>query len=78
MGLLCGFFQNIWIKFYNTCVRDINPKLKSAIGVGMIVVSLILFIQCTKGSKKGEMIGKWSLFWISMIVFILGVVYLNL
>ena len=78
MNLLCGFFQNIWTKFYNACVRNISPSLKSTIGVGMIIGALIIFVFATKGSKKGEMIGNWTLFWISSIIFILGVVYLNL
>lgn len=77
MNLLCGFFQNIWNKFCETCV-NIEPRWKSAVGLGIIILSLITFIFCTKKSKKGEVVGRWWLFWISSILFVCGVIYLNL
>jgi len=78
MNLLCGFLQNLWNKFYDSCVINIEPRIKSAISIGIIVLSIICFIFSTKKSKKGEMIGRWWLFWISSILLILGVVYVNL
>ena len=78
MNLLCGFLQNLWDKFYDSYVINIEPRIKSAISIGIIVLSIICFIFCTKKSKKGEMIGRWWLFWISSILLILGVVYVNL
>lgn len=78
MNLLCGFFQNIWDKFYYTCVLNIEPRWKSAVGVGIIVLSLIIFVFSTKKSKKGEVVGRWWLFWISSILLVCGVIYLNL
>ena len=78
MDFLRGFLQKYLGKYYDICVVNIEPKTKSAIGLGMIILSIICFIFSTKNSKKGEMIGRWWLFWISSIFLILGVVYLNL
>jgi len=44
----------------------------------MILGALLLFVLSTKGSKKGEMVGSWTLFWLSAILLVAGVVYLNL
>jgi hypothetical protein len=35
-----------------------------------------VFILSTKGAGKGEMIGSWFLFWISMALFIAALFYL--
>lgn len=78
MNLLCGALQSLWNNFYNTCVRNIDTRVKYSIGIALIVVSLLLFVFSTRGSKKGDMIGHWFLFWISMIVFIIGVIYLSI
>ena len=78
MNLLLGFIQSIWTKFYNTCVRNVPEQTRRIIGGAIILGAVIIFIFCTKGGKKGEMIGSWFLFWVSMICLICGVVYLSL
>lgn len=78
MNLICDFFLNLWTNFYDKYILNVEPKLKSTIGLGMIIISLICFIYSTKNSKKGEMIGKWWLFWISSILLVAGVIYLNM
>ena len=78
MNLICDFFLNLWTNFYDKYILNVEPKLKATIGLGMIIISLICFIYSTKNSKKGEMIGKWWLFWISSILLVAGVIYLNM
>ena len=78
MNLICDFFLNLWTNFYDKYILNVEPKIKSTIGLGMIIISLICFIYSTKNSKKGEMIGKWWLFWISSILLVVGVIYLNM
>ena len=74
MYLLCGVISDFW----NEYVINASREMKSKIGLAMIIVSIILFVLCTKGSKKGEMIGKWWLFWISSALFVLSIFYINL
>ena len=76
MNLLCGFFQNVWNTFYNTCFRNVDTKIRYTIGIFIIVLSIIFFILSTKGPKKGELINNWFWFWLSMIALIIGVLYL--
>jgi len=78
MNLMCGFIKSIWTKFYNTCVRNVPDQTRNIIGAAIIFGAILLFILCTKGGKKGEMIGSWFLFWVAMIALIAGVVYLSL
>ena len=78
MNLLCGFFQNLWNEFYQSCIVDVEPKTKGAIGLGLVILGIITFIYSTQKSKKGEMIGRWWLFWISSILFVCGVIYLKM
>ena len=78
MSLMCGFIQSIWTKFYNTCVRNVPDKTRYTVGACIVFASILIFILSTKGSKKGDMVGSWFLFFIAMIALIAGVVYLSL
>ena len=75
MSFLCGFISNIWNKVYDACYRTLDKSSRISIGAILIVVALLIFVFSTKGSKKGEMVGSWFLFWISAILMVLGVVY---
>jgi hypothetical protein len=75
MSLLCGFINNLWNKIYDSCFRELSKSSRISVGGIFIVASLILFVFSTKGSKKGEMVGSWFLFWISAIAMVLGFVY---
>ena len=77
MNLLCALFQNFWNNIYSTYFKNLDPVLKSKIGYGLAFGSLIVFVLCTKNSKKGDMVGNWFLFWMSIMMFIGGILYLN-
>ena len=77
MNLICGALKNLWYEFYNTCVRNLDDKTKVIIGVSCIVLSMIVFVLCTKGHNKSEMVNSWFLFWVSIILFLIGVFYLT-
>ena len=78
MNLLLGALQNLWNNFYNTCIRNIDVKLRYSIGVAIILASMILFVICSKGKNKGMLINNWFLFWSSMILLISGIVYMSI
>ena len=78
MNLICGFLESLWTKFYNTCVRGVSAQTRYMIGGAIVLGAIIIFIACTKGSKKGEMIGSWFLFWISMLCPIAGIYYMTI
>jgi hypothetical protein len=78
MNLICGFIESIWTKFYNSYVKNIPAQTRYMIGGALIFASILVFIFSTKGSKKGEMVGSWFLFWISALLLIAGVVYVSL
>ena len=77
MNLICGALKNWWYEFYNTYVRNLDDKTKITIGVACIVLSMIVFVLCTKGHNKSEMVNSWFLFWVSIILFLIGVFYLS-
>jgi len=77
MNLLLDGIGAFWDSFYYTCFQNIDFRLKSTIGCALLLVFLICFIQSTKGKKKAELINNWFWFWISMIAFIVGVLYLS-
>jgi len=77
MNLLCGALKNLWYEFYNNYVRNLDDKTKISIGVICIILSIFIFVLSTKGHNKSEMINSWFLFWISLILFIVGVFYLS-
>ena len=76
MNMLCNTFTDFWNKAYFTLVSNVESKVKVAIGVVCLIVSIFLFIMCTKGSSKSEMVNNWFLFWLSMIVFVVGLFYM--
>ncbi len=77
MNKICGAIQNLWNEFYNTCVRNLSDRTRLIIGVSCVVAAMVIFIFCTKGKDKAGLINNWFLFWISVIVMIVGVFYLT-
>ncbi|MDY5676807.1 MAG: hypothetical protein SPK63_03345 [Eubacteriales bacterium] len=78
MNLLLGALQNLWNNFYNTCVRNVDNKVRYSVGIALIVAALLTFVACSKGKNKGMLINNWFLFWISMIFLIAGVLYMSI
>ena len=76
MNLICGALKNLWLEFYNEYIRNVDDKTKAMIGGACILASMFMFILCTKGGSKTEMVNSWFLFWISMLLFIAGIAYL--
>ena len=77
MNQLYGSIKNLWNSFYNTCFANVDMSVRVTIGIFLVVFSLIAFIQSMKGGKKSDLVGNWFWFWISMISFILSVLYLS-
>ena len=69
MDLMCGAFKNLWTTIYNTCVKNLDDRTKYIIGGVLLVASMLVFVLCTKGHNKAQMVNSWFLFWISLILF---------
>ena len=76
MNLLCGALKNLWYEFYNNYVKNLDDKTKVTIGLVCLVISMIVFVMCTKGHNKAEMVNSWFLFWLSIILFLVSMYYL--
>lgn len=76
MNLICGALKNLWNEFYTNCVVNLDDRTKATVGFAFVIASIFVFILSTKGAGKGEMIGSWFLFWISMALFIAALFYL--
>jgi hypothetical protein len=76
MNLLCGAVKNLWYNFYNNCIKNLDDKTKITVGMVCLLVSIGLFILCTKGHNKADMVNNWFLFWLSLIVFVVSMLYL--
>lgn len=76
MYLLCGALKNLWFEFYNNCVKNLDDKTKVTVGGACIILSMFIFVLCTKGHSKSEMVNSWFLFWVSMLLFLVGMYYL--
>ena len=75
MNLLCGALKNLWFEFYNNCIKGLDDKTKATVGVICLVLSICVFIMCTKGNKA-QMVNNWFLFWLSIALFGTAVYYL--
>lgn len=76
MNLLCGALKNVWFEFYNNYVRGLDDKTKVMVGGLCLILSIFLFVMCTKGSSKSDMVNNWFLFWLSICLFAVAVFYL--
>lgn len=77
MNLICGAIQSLWNDFYNTCVRNLDHKTKMIIGLVAIVVGLLVFVVSVKNNKNPQFVNNWFLFWISIIIVLIGIFYLT-
>lgn len=77
MNLLCGAFKDFFVNLYYTYVKNLPDTTKTTIGIVCIVASMLIFVLCTKGHDKANMVNSWFLFWVSIIVFFVGVFYLT-
>ena len=77
MNLICGAIQSLWNEFYNTCVRNLDSKTKMVIGLVALVVGLIVFVASVKNNKNPEFVNNWFLFWIAIILVLIGIFYLT-
>lgn len=75
MNLLCSAFKTFWFNLYNNYVKNIDEKSKIVIGAVCLILSIFVFIMSTKGGNKAEMINNWFLFWISLILFGVSILY---
>lgn len=77
MNLLCGALKDLWNNFYTNYIKNLDDKTKVTVGIACLIVSLFLFIMCTKGHDKANMVNSWFLFWLSIIVFIVSILFLS-
>lgn len=76
MNLICGALKNLWLEFYTKYVKNLDDETKVIVGSALIVLSMFIFVLCTKGHSKSEMVNSWFLFWVSMFLFLAGMYYL--
>ena len=78
MNLLCGALKNVWMEFYNNCIKGLDDRTKVIVGGICLILSIFTFIRCTKGGNKSDMVNNWFLFWLSLCFFAVAVFYLVL
>lgn len=76
MNTICSALQTFWNSLYNTFYGNLGSSARITIGLILLILSIIFFILCARG-KKAELINNWFWFWISMIAFIISVLYLS-
>lgn len=76
MYLLLGFLSDLWDNIFNKFVAGIPDQTRNNIGLGAMVAAILLFVWSMQGSKKSQVINSWFLFWLSVIVLIVSIVYL--
>lgn len=76
MHLFCGALKNLWLEFYNNYVIGLDDRTKVIVGFAFVVLSMFVFVMCTKGHSKSEMVNSWFLFWLSMGLLLAGLYYL--
>jgi hypothetical protein len=77
MNLLLGALKNMWHTFYNNYIYTMTDKTKMTVGIVCILISCLVFVMCTKGHDKSKMVNSWFLFWISLLSFVVGVLFLS-
>lgn len=75
MNLLCGALKNVWLDFYNNFVKGLDDRTKVIVGGVCLMLSIFLFIMCTKGNKS-TLVNNWFLFWLSIIIFAISIYFL--
>jgi len=66
-----------WHSFYYGTFGNIDLKVKNVLGLTLLFLFLVAFIFSTRGKSKSNLINNWFLFWISMILLILGCLVLS-
>ena len=77
MNFLCGALKNLWNEFYINYVKNLDDKTKVTIGTVCLILSLFIFVVSTKGPDKAKMIQSWFLFWVSLVLMLVAIFYLN-
>jgi len=76
MNLLLSGAMDLWQNFYNKYVINVDDRTRYKIGFVSLMIAIGLFILCTKGHNKAAMVNSWFLFWLSLIVFGISLLYL--
>ncbi len=78
MNLLNNAIKALWHQFYDSFWGNISSDGRIRIGLTLVIGALIVFVFSAKGSaKKGAFIQNGFLFWISVIMAIMGILYLT-
>ncbi len=76
MALLLGVLADFWNNFFYNTVSGVPKETRNSIGMWTMVAAILLFCWSMRGSKKTEVISNWFLFWLSMIVLAVSILYL--
>ncbi|MBR2467634.1 MAG: hypothetical protein IKB42_01150 [Clostridia bacterium] len=72
LSVMGNMFSAMWNKFYNS-LRGLPDIAQGAIIFGVIMGALVCFIFAVKGSKKDKMVKNWFLFFLCILLTIIGV-----
>ncbi len=74
LSLMGNMFESMWSKFYNS-IRALPEYAKGLIIFCIVIGALVCFIFAVKGSKKEKLIKNWFLFFICILLTIIGVIF---
>lgn len=76
--LILDFFDTVWSNFYNKYVRDVSDFNKSLILLGLLLASCMSMVFAIRTKNKEEVMNSWTMFWLSIVFFVLAVLYSSL
>ncbi len=68
-------FKAMWNNFYIAVVRNVDPVLRGGIVFMLMLGAVLCLLSALKGGKEGKPIKNWFMFWVAIILTILGVAY---
>lgn len=74
LNTMCNMFNAIWSKFYNA-IRGLPEYAKGLIIFTIVIGALVCFIFAVKGSKKDKFVKNWFLFFLCILLAIIGVIF---
>ncbi|HBP43485.1 MAG TPA: hypothetical protein DD621_02235 [Clostridiales bacterium] len=74
VGIMLNMFSAMWNKFYSA-LRGLPGYVKGIIIFAIVMSALVCFIFAVKGSKKDKFVKNWFLFFLCILLTIVGVVF---
>ncbi len=73
-GTMLNMFSAMWNKFYSS-LRSLPGYAKGIIIFFIVMSALVCFIFAVKGSKKDKFVKNWFLFFLCVLLTIVGVAF---